>query len=442
MLEKLIIQMLLDKEIRYKVKPYLHPAMFSRKCYAGTCAFILKSENIDYDLDYVLLIDFLLKNQDETKADYIENEYDVEDLKGMFLHPAKIADQKLAIHSIAEFIRDYKIARAMERVIAKKSKNYNEVIEAAGFTITSEEYINLADRDNRKKIMEEDFVNPDKIVKSSFSLINTYTQYKGYKPGDILVVAATSGLGKSTFLCTEGAHFIRNGKKVYHLILGDMSRTDCIIKYTANLTKTHVDKITENFLLYSDKIEEELNHLYIPRDVSVGTQKVDEIISNAKGVKQQFDFDIMIIDYDGNIAPEFQDMYQNGGAIYNKLKSFATKENIIILTASQIKSEYQDKELIPMNAINESSKKQHPMDFILGLGRNDKCKKVGTLNLAKVRRGRNDIQMRVLFNNGYGSIKEITQQEYDNYLAQPPSYENESNLAELNKLMLNVGESA
>src|SRR5690606_27111477 len=108
-------------------------------------------------------------------------------------------------------------------------------------------------------------------------------------------------------------------------------------------------------------------------------------------------FDMVIIDYDANIKSQNSDnMYGEGGNTYANLKSYG-KGKCVVMIGSQAKTVYWDLEILPMDAPAESSKKAHHVDIMLTIGRNKICPHLGTINIAKMRRGQAERQMRLHF---------------------------------------------
>ena len=220
--------------------------------------------------------------------------------------------------------------------------------------------------------------------------------------------------GKSTFLLTEAAEFIRSGHTVAHFVLGDMSEFDLFLKYLANFTDTDIEEILQSGWRswYTDDIKALMQRLRV-KALDPDTYDVYQIIAKAEQLRRKFPFDALIVDYDGNIKDTSDGgSYVEGGVVYANLKGYA-RGRCAAFIASQTKIQYWGEELILKNYANDSSKKQHHLDLMVGLGANKECRSVGTLNLAKVRRGITDRRTRVEFMNGRGLIREIRQDRYE-----------------------------
>ena len=91
---------------------------------------------------------------------------------------------------------------------------------------------------------------------------------------------------------------------------------------------------------------------------------------------------------------------------------FAALNKSVIFIASQPKPEYWSKEIIPLQAAAESSKKQKIIDTMLTIGRPWRGAPVGTLNIAKNRRGTDGKLVRLKFNGANARITPISEDEY------------------------------
>ena len=74
-------------------------------------------------------------------------------------------------------------------------------------------------------------------------------------------------------------------------------------------------------------------------------------------------------------------------------------------------------EIIGVEHANESSKKQHNVDLMITFNWREDCNKIGTMHLAKVRRGETGATSKVKFNHHISELKEISKEEYDLTLA-------------------------
>lgn len=137
---------------------------------------------------------------------------------------------------------------------------------------------------------------------------------------------------------------------------------------------------------------------------------IEEIINLQK--KYKIHFHQIIVDYDENLAKESDSMYESGGTLYNKVALFAVLNKSAILIAAQPKPSYWSNEVIPMEAVAESSKKQKIIDMMLTIGKPNQHGPIGTLNVAKNRRGRDGRLLRLKFEGETARVSHISEDEY------------------------------
>jgi hypothetical protein len=221
----------------------------------------------------------------------------------------------------------------------------------------------------------------------------------------------------STTMCAEGAYAIEQGFKVCHVFLGDMSGWDSYMKYLAYWCKIDVSEIENHPQgwrgFHTPEIARRFANLRV-KPLPADVHDVYQVISKVNQIRQTHKFDMLIVDYDANIrAASGGDghMYNEGGNTYANLKSYSAGK-CATLIGSQIKTDKWDQEIIPMEAAAESSKKPHHVDMMLTLGVNKAYREVGTLNIAKMRRGKSGVQSRIFFNYGMARPTEITPTRY------------------------------
>jgi hypothetical protein len=106
-------------------------------------------------------------------------------------------------------------------------------------------------------------------------------------------------------------------------------------------------------------------------------------------------------------------MYESGGNVYNRIALFAVTNKSVLFILAQPKPSYWDKEVIPLEAAAESSKKQKIIDLMLTLGSPSKTSSIGMLNIAKNRRGEDGRKICIHKNGANARMTHITADEYE-----------------------------
>lgn len=366
----------------------------------------------------------------------------------------------------------------------------NEIKNGASFNANKREPYNLADfkgiPEIRKEAIGED--NVPKVARLFIERMNKIMQYDGIPIKSLVLVSAVPGGGKSTFLINQGLYSAKQGLKVCHIFLGDMTRFDGFVRYyscfydsTSEERNERKLKLTEklkainkmydelkekesngtindedkNYLIQLEKskinAENEMKELEKPLldskeivklqgselskliedtsfscnncfqnvdiyEYAVGELTIDQLREEVMLFQKlrNVHYDIIIIDYDRNLRQTIDNMYEANGEIYDKAKNLAEINNSVIFIASQPKPSYWSREIIPLEAAAESSRKQQVIDMMITLGR-----PVGNttglryLSVPKNRRGEENKSFRLKLNGNSGYMYQISDEEYE-----------------------------
>jgi hypothetical protein len=247
-------------------------------------------------------------------------------------------------------------------------------------------------------------------IPSSFGLVNECLP-GGFAAGTVTMVVAPPGVGKSTFLAGEAVAAAKNGYNVYLVVLGDLRPFDVWVRCASIYSRLPMNRIVRDWeALHGDAGLRDLFEKIQLKCVGAYELTAGDIYTDALARKNKFDFDLILVDYDGNIKSKEGTLYQEGGHVYGKFDQIAKHTNTALITACQPKQEWWDKEVLTLKSAGESSKKQHVADLIVTLSR-PSAVPVGTLHIAKARRGRSGHSRYVAYAGRYARILEISSQE-------------------------------
>lgn len=232
---------------------------------------------------------------------------------------------------------------------------------------------------------------------------------KQFDGGTINVIMGAPGRGKTQLILNQGISVAAQGKDTLHIALGDLTKRQLILRLLAIITKKPIQQLSllsksqfKNFIsevqqTYPDIFEHFYSKIYLPNTLT-GLQLIQKIEELQK--KQKVHFSQIVIDYDGNIetdlssntksrnkSEESKSMYYAGADIYNSFASFAKKNNSVIWVLSQPKVQYWSVEKIPLEALSDSSKKGHIVDFCMSIGKKDVTEDITSLFISKNRHG-------------------------------------------------------
>ena len=213
---------------------------------------------------------------------------------------------------------------------------------------------------------------------------------KGLGKGELGVVIAPTGVGKSMVLTHLGAAAIKNGKSVVHYTLELMdtviaSRYDsCVTGIELNDLMDKKDEIYENI--------KEINGKLIVKEYPAKRASVKTLKKHLEKIaKKGNDIDMIIVDYADLLRPttSYKEKRTELESIYEELRSLAYDFACPIWTASQTNRGGLDAEVITMSSISEAFSKCFVADFIFSVSRTmiDKAKNSGRIFVAKNRNG-------------------------------------------------------
>lgn len=329
---------------------------------------------------------------------------------------------------VIDFIRRNKIERSLNEVVSYMSKGEIDLDKVAidlresiYINFSKSKIMNLADVTKIGEAREEVLGTSDNpiMVKMFIEALNWCMQYNGLIPGTLNMVTAPPGRGKTTFLINQGIGTAKQGLKVLHIFLGDMSRFDGFIRYLSCYTGIDSKRLVEYKEEELATVVKKYNMSGILSNIDIASyaadqltasQLIDEIQIIQKDMRTHYN--VVMVDYDENISEEQDNMYKSGGQIYNKMALFSVINKSVVFIASQPKTEYWKMEVIPLEAASESSKKQKIIDLMLTIGKPGKSSTVGTLFVAKNRRGEDGKVIRIKFTGSNARVEHITEEEY------------------------------
>ncbi len=214
--------------------------------------------------------------------------------------------------------------------------------------------------------------------------------HQGLGNGELGVVIAPTGAGKSMALVHIGAQALIAGKNViyYTLELSDTvvgSRFDsCITNVPLSSLKTFKEEIYE-------KIQELEGKLIVREYPTKSASPVTLRNHLEKVINRGFKPDVIIVDYADLLRPTsgLREKRHELETIYEQLRGLAQEFKCCLWTASQTNRSGLNAEVITMESISEAFNKCFVADFIFSISRTaeDKLAKTGRIFVAKNRNG-------------------------------------------------------
>jgi replicative DNA helicase len=215
----------------------------------------------------------------------------------------------------------------------------------------------------------------------------------GLGKGELGVVVAPTGVGKSHYLVSVGAHALKMGKNVLHYTF-ELSEAAVGLRYDSNLcsipSNDVIDKKEEVLSFYKDN--QDLGRLII-KEYPTGTATVQTIRNHIeKLLLKSFTPNIILIDYADIMRSSraFDSLRHELKLVYEELRNLAMDLNVPIWTASQANRDAANSDVVGLENMSEAYGKAMVADVVVSVSRkpNEKATGAGRLFVAKNRAGR------------------------------------------------------
>ena len=401
---KCISGLVSDKTFIERISDILEPDSFETDAHK----FIVK-ETISYFLQYKDLPTLAVF---KVKVDGIENDL----LKQSVVEQLRLVYQKISDTDLKyikeqflEFCKNQKIKNAiMESVDHLKSGQYDKIKHVVDVAMKAgmernigHEY--MVDIEKRMSQMAR------KTVKTNWTEVDSIMD-GGLAGGELGIITACAGSGKSWVLAKMGAEAMRQGKNVLHYTL-ELNENYVGLRYDACFTGIDFQNIRNNIDIVKKKIAEVPGKLiikYFPiKTVSAHSLKLHAERIQTLGTK----VDMIIVDYADILRPSQSERnsnsYSEAGGIYEELRGVAGELQVPIWSASQSNRAAMDEDIIQANNISDSYRKIMTADFVMSLSRkmSDKQANTARFHVIKNRFGPDGITFPARMNAGCGDIR-------------------------------------
>jgi replicative DNA helicase len=194
----------------------------------------------------------------------------------------------------------------------------------------------------------------------------------GLGKGELGIMIAPSGYGKSHFLVTVGANALRVRKNVMHVSL-EISKRNLISRYEAFNTKIPKGdlyncsgRVVEKLLRLRRLVQADVYVMEFPTR-SLSVNQLRSVLTQTT-VAKNFYPDLLIVDYGDILKPEGlgkeATMYSQQKVIFEQLRGIAQEFDLPIWTASQANKNALGKEIVTIKDIAESFGKVQVADVV------------------------------------------------------------------------------
>lgn len=333
----------------------------------------------------------------------------VEQLKNVYTKLTE-KDLRFVREQFLEFCKNQKLKTAIiESVDYLKCGDYNKIKSLVDSAMKAGAERNLGHNyhvDIKTRMSEM----CRKVIPTGWDVIDALLD-GGLGPGELGVVVAPAGVGKSWLLCSLGSKAMKAGKNVAHFTL-ELNENYVGLRYDCCFTGINFQDIKNNQEAVEEKLKSIKGKLFVKyfplKTVSAQSLKFHiERIQTLEGIK----IDEIIVDYADILCPLEKDKNSNSysemGGIYEELRQAAGELQIPVWTASQTNRTGAREDIVQADNVSDSYRKIMTADFVLSLSRNlaDKANNTARFHVIKNRFGPDGITFYSKMDSSNGDIE-------------------------------------
>jgi RecA/RadA recombinase len=281
----------------------------------------------------------------------------------------QIADAEFIKDTSLEFCKKQKLKEAiLQSVDLLQSSSFDEIscVINDALKLGSDNDFGYDYKVDFEKRFERQIRNP---VSTGWAEIDSLVQ-GGLGRGELGVVIAPTGAGKSMVLCHLGTEAVKLGKTVVHYTL-ELQDTMVASRYDSCLTGVGLNDLHDFKEHIAEKVKDVSGELivkeYATKSASVATLRnhIERIRRNGKNT------DLIIVDYGDLLRPRktYKERRTELETIYEELRGMAQEFKCPVWTASQTNRSGLNAEVITMESISEAFNKCFVADFIFTVSR-------------------------------------------------------------------------
>ena len=347
-----------------------------------------------------------------------------------------VQDEQYIKDTSLDFCKKQKLKEAlMKSVDLIQNSSYDEV------KIVIDEALKLGTDNNFGHDFKKDFelryeLKARNPVSTGWERIDKLTK-GGLGLGELGVVIAPTGAGKSMALAHLGACGVKEGKNVVHYTL-ELSESVTGQRYDSCLSGVPLSGLFHQ----KEEVLETISALQgslIIKEYPTKTASVNTIRSHLEKLKKRnHKIDMIIVDYADLLRPvsHFKEKRNELESIYESLRAISQEYKCPVWTASQTNRSGLNAEVVTMESISEAFNKCFVADFICSISRTIKDKNANTARMfiAKNRNGADGLVFPMFMDTSCVSLKVLTQVDNpETYTTASPT-EMASNIKEKYKL--------
>jgi replicative DNA helicase len=379
---KIIMSLLSNKEFIQTISDIIEPSIFD----SDANKWLVKSIK-DYFIEYKTppTLEVLKIKVGEIENDILKTSV-IEKLKDAWNH-REATDLNFVKKEVLTFCKNQSLKEAIVKSVdLLQNKEYDEIkviidkaLKAGTTKDIGHDYLTNLEERLTKSTRD--------TIKTSWDIINEIMD-GGLGKGELGVIVAPAGVGKTWCLQAIGASGVKQGLSVIHYTL-ELNQSYVGLRYDTVFSRIP----TTNIKYYKEEVEKKIKKLkgnliikYFPTK-SIGVQGIE---AHLKQVEIQGIIpDLVIVDYADilrGVGTERRFVLEN---VYEDLRGLAGEVDIPIWTASQANRSSLEEDIIDATKVSESYAKVMIADFVISLSRKveDKIANTARLHIIKNRFG-------------------------------------------------------
>jgi len=417
LLEEKIMKVSKLSDFGYSFQIKLISALFKDKLFLQQIIDILDGSYFDSEANIVILdiIKEYFKEYKTTptleamKIKIVEMENDLlaksiaDNIKAAFSN-LEAEDLDYIKHKALEFCKNQEIKKAIvESVELLNSGNYDEIKAKVDNAMKAGVEKDMG-HEYAEHIDERYLESVRNTVTTGWDAIDDIAD-GGLGKGELGVMVAPAGIGKSWALVNVGANAVKAGLNVIHYTL-ELNSAYVGLRYDSVFTGIQAQELKYNIDDVKKKVETLKGDLivkyYPTKAATVNTLSAHIQRCTSLGKKP----DLIIVDYADLLRGHGKEVRLELGNIYEDLRGLAGEYEIPVWTASQANRSALEDDIIGAEKIAESYSKIMTADFVLSLSRKieDKLANTGRWHVIKNRFGPDGITFPSKMNASNGQI--------------------------------------
>lgn len=331
----------------------------------------------------------------------------------------RVQDEQYIKETSLDFCKKQKLKEAlMKSVDLIQRSSYDEVRHVI------DEALKLGTDNNFGHDFIKDFelryeIKTRNPISTGWEKIDKLTR-NGLGIGELGVVIAPTGAGKSMALAHLGAHAIKAGKNVVHYTL-ELSESITGQRYDSCISQVPLSTLFHRKEEVLEAIGD-LDGTLIIKEYPTKTATPNVLKTHIEKLKKRnHKIDMIIVDYADLLRPctHYKEKRNELESIYENLRALAQEYRCPVWTASQTNRSGLNAEVVTMESISEAFNKCFVADFICSISRTIRDKNANTARMfvAKNRNGPDGLVFPMYIDTSTVQLKVLTAVDYAQHAA-------------------------